>query len=286
MPNYFRINRPDGGRNDRGLTSTTYPDQNSYYIGKNITIRFKDESDGTGIIRERNNIYENQEPVFCILRWDADNENGRVVMIDYKNKIVVATVKDMISHLWYEKLFFDDIVFLYSGELTKEEFNEQIYAKEKIYTYGQQDKTKLLYPVISEYESERVGTIEDRGLARATLDYEYVIERNKIQHPDRDLWPDVILRSYNSYWNEHRHSEIDKPMRYVNAGYILRCDKYHIVVMEYDQDNNVRFILEDEANFYVLPEKDYYKLEWEDIHLWQNRLAATWEPYILFQQHH
>lgn len=274
---YFRINRPDGGRNDVDISSDTYPEQNDMYLNKSVTIRFKDESDGTGIVRERNTPYEPQKPVFFVLRWDK-SEDGIIIAIDYKLRVVVVPVKEMISHRWYKKQTWDNIIFLYQGELTEKEFNEQIYSKEKIYVYGQQDTTKLLYNVVSEYEKDRFNGVSNTDRNRDNINYFEIVQHVKAEHPDRMMWPDVILRSYNSYYDEHRHSKLDVPMRYVNNGYVIRYDKYHIVVMETNRVGQRRFITDQEANFYLAPEATV-KTTWEALNLWRNPLAATWQPY-------
>lgn len=263
---YFRLNRPCGDNNNLGLSASYYPQQNLEYIGRTISIRFIDESDGTGIIRERNSIYEHQKPVFFVLRWDIELD-GTVIMIDRKHRVVVASVADMISHLWYKKMRWDDIVFMYDGSMTEEEFNQQIYSVEKIYQYGQQDTSRLLYNIVSEYENDRFNGVSIVDRNRDRLDYEEIIRNVKISHPERESWPDVILRSYNSYHNEHALSKLDVPMRYINTGFVIRCDKFHTVVVEYDKNGNQRFITDKEAYFYIAPEVTF-KTTWEELDLW------------------
>ena len=271
---YFRINRPDGGRNNLGLSASYYPEQNNMYVGRHITIRFKDETDGTNTVRERNTHKEPRKPVFFVLRWDV-SENGVVILIDHKNRVVVVPTKDLTSHLWYRKRWWDDIVFLYHGELTEEEFNEQIYSKEKIYVHGQQEDRYLLYSIISEYEDDRFNGISLEDRTRDTVDFDAVVEEVKRLHPERETWPYEILRSYRSYFNEHRNSEIDVPMRAINTGFVICCDKYNTVIVEYDRDGNRRFITDKEANIYFAPE-DTYKTTWEELDLWHGRLGMTY----------
>lgn len=258
MEDVYRINRPCGGINRNLLSSyNPYPYQ-SNFVGHTIMIRFLDENDAAHIIHERINLKnENFKPVFKILRWDYDSD-GIVVLANKKNQIVVTTSKELMTHKWYKKNEkYDDIVFMLPDEilehLTEEEYIEQYYSKEKVYPIGQDSKHVNSGEVILiEYENDRNGLVSREHFNPKTIDYDEIARRVIESLPEREGWPKEVLRSFDSYFNEHRHSEIDIPMRYSRTGVLVKDDKYHTVVLTYNQTTgDAEFLVDDEANFYL-----------------------------------
>lgn len=258
MEDVYRINRPCGGQTYKQfLTADIYPYQNSTYLGRTIAIRFKDENDASGMIHERNYIYDNKKPVFKVLRWDAADE-GKVILVNKFNQVVVADVAEIKTHRWYKKYSYDDITFMLPDDIreqmTEEEYNETIYSKEKIYSYGQQSNIVKSYNLILiEFENDRYGSISVQHLDRMTVDYKKIAENVIKAHPEKRTWPLEVLRSFENYYDEHRHSFLDVPMRYRRSGILVRDDKNQTVVMTFDeQTGERRFYTRDEVNLYVV----------------------------------
>ena len=258
MEDVFRLNRPCGGKTYKQfMTADLYPAQNTSYLGRTITVRFKDENDASGIIHERNDIYDNMKPVFKILRWDLDNE-GKAIMVNKRNQVIVANIAEIKEHRWYKRYDYDDLVFMLPddirAQMTEEEYNETIYSKEKIYSYGQQSNIVKSYNLILiEFENDRYGYISMQHLDRMTADYQKIAESVIRSHPDRRTWPLEVLRSFECYFNEHTHSYIDVPMRYRRTGILVRDDREQTVVMSFDEQNGHRqYYTRDEVNLYIV----------------------------------
>ena len=138
MEDVFRLNRPCGGKTYKQfMTADLYPAQNTSYLGRTITVRFKDENDASGIIHERNDIYDNMKPVFKILRWDLDNE-GKAIMVNKRNQVIVANIAEIKEHRWYKRYDYDDLVFMLPddirAQMTEEEYNAQLDLYEELLT--------------------------------------------------------------------------------------------------------------------------------------------------------
>lgn len=275
MENVFRINRPCGDRNNSGLYSGAYPMQLEKYIGRTIMVRYRDQNETGNIVCERNDPYAIPKPVFKVLRWDYDSK-GKVILTNKRNQVIITTVDEINTHKWYKKTRYDDIVFMLPDDIresiTEEEYNELYYSKEKIYAIGKDSKhvhTGEL--VLIEFENDRYGLISREHFNPPTLDYKKIAENVIASYPERENWPLEILRSFDSYFNEHRHSELDIPMRYTKSGVLIKDDKYNTVVRTYDPETGeAQYLVDDEANFYLCWKFDdevYEKLGGE-INLW------------------
>lgn len=257
MEDIYRLNRPCGGTNKNYLSADNYPQQNTSYLGRNITVRFKDENDALDIVHERNYRWDTMRPIFKILRWDYDND-GKVILVNRFNQVIVTNVSEIRSHRWYKRYSYDDLVFMLPDEIrehmTEKEYNETIYSKEKIYRYGQQSNFVKAYNLILiEFENDRYGHISTSHLDRMTADYKKIAENVIKAHPEKRTWPLEILRSFESYYNEHIHSYLDVPMRYRRSGILVRDDKYETVVMSFNEETGRReYYTADEANLYIV----------------------------------
>ena len=67
-------------------------------------------------------------------------------------------------------------------------------------------------------------------------------------------FPDSHLQSFKQYYNVHKPTIIDTPRRAHNLGIVVRADingsEAETVVIEYVDENNIRFVCQDEAGFF------------------------------------
>ena len=217
--------------------SNTYPEQNGEYLGRKIMIRYV--NDRLNHLFERNKPNEEYlKPIFKVLRWDADEENGKVILVNQFQDVIVTTVAEIMTHKWYRKTVYDDICFLISDEerasMTEEEFNRLIYSKEKVYRKSVDSewvKFNIIDTIYIEYEKSKEGPISDDIIS--------------VESPTNNIEQNA----------ENEDGFVNTIFRASDFGYIVKDDLDGIVVA-YDYINELqihsyRFVTDTEANFYA-----------------------------------
>jgi len=225
--------------------SNNYPEQNYEYLGRTIMIRYMNDS-LDHLFEKIRPEEEYIKPIFKVLRWDMNEETGKVALVNTFQDVIIADVADLLTHKWYRQTVYDDICFLLSDEeratMTEEEFIERIYSKEKVYRKSADSewvKFNKEDHIIIEYEKDKFNP-----------DIEPTPEPES-EEPTRGAKNkgDSFLENIKDYSNiPFRPTEL--------VGYLVKDDLDGIAVA-YDYDDEIlgtytyRVVLDTEANFYA-----------------------------------
>ena len=240
-----------------------YPDQNYEYIGRKIMVRYM--CDRLDHLFERNKPNEEYlKPIFKVLRWDMDEELGKVVLVNEYQDVLVTSVAEIMTHRWYRKTAYDDICFLISDEeratMTEEEFNIRIYSKEKVYRKSVDSewvKFNILDTIQIELEKDKFKKEEEPSME---VD-------NTIGGDDEDEGGDTpdSRKRRGEPIVENEDSAVNYPFRAYLNGYLIKDDMDGIAVA-YDYPDETlghvyRVLTDTEANFYANHnENSFHKL--------------------------
>lgn len=231
-----------------------YPEQNREYLGRTIMIRYM--NDNLGHLFERNATGEDYfKPIFKVLRWDADEEVGKVVLVNEFQEVIVADVSDILSHKWYKKSPYDDICFLIPDEekatMTEEEFNKTIYSKEKVYRKSP-DSEWLQYnkldPILIEFEKDKLNN-------RST----------DVEEDASDTTEPTRNNGNTESIVENEDSFVNYPFRSSITGFLVKDDIDGMAVAydyldEETSRHSFRIVTDKEANFYANHDENSFKI--------------------------
>lgn len=245
------------------ISSALYPEQDNDFINKYVRIRFYDKNNNIRMLRLNinknifkeftgNNSYDDWK--FKIVRFDKTEPNI-AILVDRANRVVVTTT-EMIRNLYYHpgyKIGEDEVNL---PIIDWDSFNAK-YVNEFIHTYPVQNKQYLGRLVFTEY----IKDIKEKSITSNVLipedqykEFSDIKEQLLIGNPDLSVLPDCILKSFPYYYDRHKMDRLDIPRRAINPGVIIRADENdsdpYIVVMEYMNDNTVRFVTDRECYIY------------------------------------
>ena len=254
------------GNKDFIFASDKYPAQNNNFVNKLVRVKFMDES--SRIVHNRLCINKNMYPeftgantfdniLFRILRYDNEYP-FKVILVDQRSRVIVTTKERMEDLVYYPGyIYSEDEVSLKTEDW--DYFNGDGYANEFVNTYPIQDENFLGTVVHTEYPHD-IYTKNDKPYDRSNQFkqkdelVEEVLQGIEIKGNVLPP-PNEILLSFPHYHDRHKFDLLDYPRHCINTGIIVRCDipttaEAHVVVIDWDKDNNRRVILDDEANFY------------------------------------
>lgn len=274
------------------MSHNTYPEQDIEKINKIILLRYKEE----GIINNRFFIDKNKYPeytgnndgyptFFLILRYDKV-EPYRVILMSTLGRIIV-TDKKQIESLSYQpnyiskftnsshvSNFNDRDELFFASASTYEEFLK-LYQDEFIHQYKIQDEVILGSRCYTEYYQDIMKTNASTNILDPTREktFNEIKEELLKEDPNKYVFPDEILKSFPIYYNRRGQSNVDKPLRVINTGTIIRadCNSDGELVVAENYNNKLRFITGKEAFVYT----DYIKKR--DRYFEQNNLSLIEE---------
>lgn len=261
-------------KNMKYLTHSLYPTQDTDYLGKVILMRYRNE-----LGRIINNRFEIDPRVFTtytgarrsgiptyfrILRFDKV-EPYTAILINANMEILVANSNDIKAQTYpntYTGISNHNSLYKI-GEAPYTTIDNTTfiatYDKEYIYNYPIQKEEYIGMPVYTEYYLDIFNTGISNTVTQDTPKTWNEITTEVITgNPALNIYTNTseLLHSSPYYHNNRDTNYVDSPRASVNTGYLLRADqgdndqnKY--VVMEYNSSTGYRFILSDEAYFYI-----------------------------------
>lgn len=254
------------------LSHNRYPKQDIDKIGKIILLRFKDEFGLNNrifvdTIRYPMKNYKNSgtPTYFLILRYDLEDPFKIILMSD-SGKIIVSN-KETIENISYppgytpkfitsENVsdFIDKKEFFFTPEIDMVSFLKK-YENEFVHQYKIQDYNILGNVCYTEYYTDLLKTEADKNILSPSREKTFNELKKQLleENPDLDIFPDEILKSFPIYYNQRNQSYIDKPLRVINNGIIIRVDNDsngELVVAE-NIKNKIRFVTAQEAFIYT-----------------------------------
>lgn len=277
--------------NRNAISNSTFAAQRGEFLDRYTTIKFKDTANYQSYYRFRvSEKYSNYNTVintdvhpkfFRIVRFDDGGPNKAILIGVRYGEVLVCKASELLALENIDADFCNKIKN--RAKLAKYDYFEpketlsgdellrffESYNNEKIYEYPVQDPYLVGREVWIEYNSSLTEakstnniittTDPETGETKAVKnDFSFTAEmRSRLTQSNSKLLneKDYYLSAYPYTHNVHAQSNIDMPRRTTKKGVIIRADVQsvdpHIVVMEYSDDNSIRFICDDEARFYI-----------------------------------
>lgn len=268
------------------LSSTHYPKQDTRYVGKYTTIRFKDQRIHNSIYDrfivpcdykpygfvEDKELFVKHSIFFEVMRFDME-EPFRAILMDDDGRIIVTTTELLKSLLYIDLPFCDsnksranilDLEYVeFSDRLSPTEDNKQAffdsYMKETIHQYPIQNMEEFGKEAYIEYPTEM--TLDKKDTYSYKNDYTFTEEMKENLHKGdvvTKTYPDEILQSYPTYYNPYSKSQTNDIHRSTERGTIIRSDLNEAegyVVVAVTNGDTYKFICQDEARIFYNTEK-------------------------------
>ena len=280
--------------NVEAIGMNKYPDQYGEYIDNYTTLKFRDTPNFNTYYRFKiTKDYAHYNPVinqdnpkwFRIVRFDNGGPDKAILIGGRLGEVIVAKASELLTlenidapfcererkraELMKYK-YFDPNPIINEHKLLA--FFEK-YNEEKIWEFPVQDYNLLGRLVWIEYKESlkdaksnenTLGTTdEDGNFTPIVNDFSFTSEmKERLITTNSKLRyeKDYYLAYFPYTYNIHSYTRIDLPRRTYTMGVIIRADlqanEPHIVVMEMNDDNNVKFVCDDEANFYYDTQDD------------------------------
>lgn len=280
--------------NVEAISMSKYPDQYGEYIDNYTTLKFRDTPNFNTYYRFKiTKDYAHYNPVinqdnpkwFRIVRFDNGGPDKAILIGGRLGEVIVAKASELLTlenidapfcererkraELMKYK-YFDPNPIINEHKLLA--FFEK-YNEEKIWEFPVQDYNLLGRLVWIEYKESlkdaksnenTLGTTDEDGNFTPTVnDFSFTSEmKERLITANSKLRyeKDYYLAYFPYTYNIHSYTRIDLPRRTYTMGVIIRADlqanEPHIVVMEMNDDNNVKFVCDDEANFYYDTQDD------------------------------
>lgn len=255
------------------LSHNHYPKQDKEKINKLILIRFKDKfvtiNNRFFIDKKKYTSYvkdnEGIPTYFLILRYDIEAPYTVILMNDFGE--IILTTKSEIESLSYppnyEQKFINSInvckfenreELFFEPEITFEDFLRK-YENEKVYQIHPQDNDILGNVCYTEYYTDIMKTDASTNILSPSREktFNEIKEELLKNNPNFDIIPDEILRSFPIYYNKRGQDYVDKPLRVVNSGIIIRADvhKNGSIIVAENYNGKLRFITNKDAFIYT-----------------------------------
>ena len=254
------------------LSKTKYPEQDTEKLGKLVKIGTAYEDSPDEIFHPR---YYNDSgvwrtnptcPYYQILRYDKE-QPYRFIGMDSNGRVIISDTRE-VDNFWYppsgEEHLKDYPPLRFTGcrvlPMEKIAGSQSAFAKffekEEVRYYGVQDQRFFGYAVYTEYHQDIIGTKEkdvERSYEEPSVDY----VRNQIKRLRAyyEFWPDFMIKQFRQYYNRFDPDKIGSQRRAGNTGFVIRADisGLHgtIVVAEFRENNEIAFVTNKEANFYM-----------------------------------
>lgn len=257
------------------LSHNHYPKQNKNALNKLILIRYKDR---LGIVNNRffvdktkyksytkNN--EGSPTYFLILRYDIEAPYTVILMNDIGD-IIVSNKNEIESLVFppnYSQKFEtsenvccfknrEEYIIYSNIEYDYEEFLKK-YQDEKVLQLKPQNEILLGNVCYTEYYTDILKTDASSNILAPSREktFNEIKEELLKNNPNFDIIPDEILKSFPIFYNKHGQDYVDKPLRVINTGIIIRADENnngYIVVAE-NYNGEIRFITNKDAFIYT-----------------------------------
>ena len=259
------------------LSHDHYPKQDKEKLNKLILLRFKDKSISINnrffIDKKKYTSYtKNNEgnPIyFLILRYDIEPPYTVILMNDFgqivlSNKSEIESLafppdyKQNFTKSEYVSKFKDREELFFSPEITYEEFLRK-YENEKVYQIRPQNNDIIGNICYTEYYTDIMKTNASSNILAPSREktFNEIKEELLKNNPNFDVIPDEILKSFPIFYNKREQDYVDKPLRVINSGIIIRADEHtngSIVVAE-NYNGKLRFITNRDAFIYTEYEK-------------------------------
>lgn len=261
------------------IDDTMYPEQDSNFVGKFLTLRFKNDINQTLYNRyyipsqySKYHKVENSpsDPVFFkIVRFDKA-ETNKCILVGEGNQVIITTT-DRIKSLYnlkdssflnVQKKLADfkgyDLLDIEMTDSVDTFFNE--YNTEFVHKYPIQNDTLLGMECYIEFDNNIDKPKQNFPiLPKNNHDFTEEMRNNLVLgEPVLDQLTDEQLNNYPYRYDIHGQSNIDDPRRYSQKGIIIRADYSNyddatVIVMEESSVENykTRFICIDEASLYI-----------------------------------